>query len=352
MTVLDLFAGPGGWAEGLRLLGVREVGIEIDAAACATRAAAGHTTIRTDVATYPTVSLAGKVTGVAGSAPCQTWSAAGLRAGEDDRDLCHQALDDLAAGHDTRDVLRARCADARSLLVVEPLRYALDLAPGWVALEEVPAVRPVFEHIARILRTRGYATWVGVLNAADYGLPQTRRRCILLASRTTPVGPPEPSHAQSAEPESLFGPGRTAWLTMADALGCPVADVITRGEHEGGGTRFSTTSPSWALTGRARSWTLRVGNRERATRRTLDQPAPTLLFGHALNDVSWYDDDGTAVRRLSVQEGTVLQGFRPDYPWQGSRTKQFEQLGNAVPPPLARDLLAGLAASVPAGVAA
>jgi DNA (cytosine-5)-methyltransferase 1 len=48
-VILDLFAGPGGWSEGLRELGLADVGIEIDRWACATRAAAGHATIRADV---------------------------------------------------------------------------------------------------------------------------------------------------------------------------------------------------------------------------------------------------------------------------------------------------------------
>ncbi|MCY0963541.1 DNA cytosine methyltransferase, partial [Streptomyces sp. H27-H5] len=72
--ILDLFAGPGGWSEGLRALGLRDIGIEIDASSCATRAAAGHTTIRADVAAYPTAPLHGKVTGLIASPPCQTFS--------------------------------------------------------------------------------------------------------------------------------------------------------------------------------------------------------------------------------------------------------------------------------------
>ncbi|MFG6298509.1 DNA cytosine methyltransferase [Streptomyces rochei] len=337
--ILDLFAGPGGWSEGLRTLGLRDVGIETDPAVCATRTAAGHTTIQADVAAYPTAPLRGNVSGLIASPPCQTFSAAGLRAGNTDLPLCHQALDNLTRGHDSRDALRAACSDPRSLLVVEPLRYALDLRPDWIALEEVPAVLPLFEHTAWSLAGVGYSTWTGVLNAADYGLAQTRRRAFLIASRTRPALPPEPTHADGGTGADLFGDGLPAWQSMGDVLGCPPGEVVTRGNHTTGGSRFPTTGPSWALTGRARSWMLRVGNRPSATRRRLDQPAPTLLFANARKDVAWIDSDGAPIRRLDVQEAAVLQGFPADYPWAGSRTKQFEQIGNAVPAPLAAAVL-------------
>jgi DNA (cytosine-5)-methyltransferase 1 len=340
--ILDLFAGPGGWSQGLRTLGLRDVGIEIDPAVCVTRAAAGHTTIRADVAAYPTGPLRGKVSGLIASPPCQTFSAAGLRAGNTDLPLCHQVLDDLTRGHDTRTTARAACTDPRSLLVVEPLRYALDLRPEWIALEEVPAVLPLFEHTAWSLTAAGYSTWTGVLNAADFGLAQTRRRAFLIASRTRPALPPEPTHADGGTAADLFGDGLPTWRTMGDVLGCPPGEVITRGNHTTGGSRFPTTGPSWALTGRARSWMLRVGNRPSATRRRLDQPAPTLLFAKALNDVSWIDADGHPIRRLTVEEAAILQGFPAAYPWAGSRTKQFEQIGNAVPAPLAAAVLSPL----------
>jgi DNA (cytosine-5)-methyltransferase 1 len=244
------------------------VGLEWDEWACKTRAAAGQLTIRTDVALYPVWPFLGKTVGLIASPPCQAWSMAGKRLGLVDQPLVHQAVADLAAGRDTRAKLLAACRDERSLLAAEPMRYlhALNTVgePEWVAMEEVPDVLPLWRQYAAILRHWGYSVWTGILNAADYGVPQTRRRAILLASRVRTAEPPSPTHAQVAEPETLFGPGRARWVSMEGALGWgvtdrPVPTVCAGGGPGGGPEPFPSGSRKTLSAARDRgTWTPRA----------------------------------------------------------------------------------------------
>ncbi|MFI1577666.1 DNA cytosine methyltransferase [Embleya sp. NPDC020630] len=358
--ILDLFAGPGGWSQGLRDLGALDFGLEWDPAACATRLAAGHGTLRVDVAAQPTGPFLGWVDGVIASPPCQAWSTAGKRLGLLDQPLVHQAVADLARGIDEREHLLTACRDPRSLLAAEPMRYLHALhthsgQPRWVCMEEVPDVLPLWKQYAQILRGWGFSVWTGLLNAADYGVPQTRRRAILIASRTRTATPPQPTHAEHAEPVGLFGPGRDRWLSMAEALGWEWPGTVnTQGARRpgAGGNEFGSEQPSWALTGSARSWVLRSNSQAHAAVRALDQPAPTMFFGHRANEARWESASEIPPRtpaiaktktpelRLTVAQAGTLQSFAPDYPWQGGRSRQFSQIGNAVPPLMARHLLA------------
>ncbi|NNN33073.1 DNA cytosine methyltransferase [Streptomyces sp. S3(2020)] len=222
-----------------------------------------------------------------------------------------------------------------------------------------------------------------------------------VASRVQTAGPPPPTHAPVAEPESLFGPGRARWVSMAEALGWgrtdgPAPTVCAGGGPGGGpepfpsGSRKTLTdardrgtwtphpgsetvlaSPRESSGGAARpgenrpadaptpafatganrwSWSLRSNNQTNATVRPVTEPAGTLFFGHRVNECRWVahpaspaDDEAKAVApapiRITAHEAGVLQTFPADYPWQGNKGQQFSQIGNAVPPRLAAHLL-------------
>ncbi|MGW2048629.1 DNA cytosine methyltransferase [Streptomyces sp. NPDC001858] len=141
---LDLFAGgAGGWHYGLAAHGLTSRGLEFDRWAVASRRAAGHDVLLCDVTTADPLEHA--VDGLAASPPCRPFSPGGKREGLGDRDVVAEAIDDLAAGRDSRDRLLARCVNPDSLLAAEPMRWIRALLPRTVVMEQVQAVLPLWQ---------------------------------------------------------------------------------------------------------------------------------------------------------------------------------------------------------------
>jgi len=384
--IIDLFAGPGGWSEGLRMLGCSELGIEHDEAACATARAAGHERLQADVAVLDPRDFA-PCRGLIASPPCQAFSVGGKGGGRRDVEHVIACALEIAAGGDTRAEHAAKCEDPRSMLVVEPLRWVVALRPEWVALEQVPPVLKLWSPFAQILDSLGYSSWTGVLEAERFGVPQTRERAVLMASRVRAVVPPRPTHQRYVpkEPqrhEVTFEGDVLPWVSMAEALGWDTDDVMRsnysdgatgeRGERDASEPGFAVTGkvgrnfrvvmemhrgagmterhgerpprelaePAFAITARSKG----SGPRQRWVQ---ERPSTTVNGDPRINEPGRHDPNESGSQqknaiRVTVQEAAILQGFRHDYPWQGTRTKQFEQVGNAVPPLLARAVLGEL----------
>lgn len=357
--IIDLFAGCGGWDVGARELGMDPVGFEWDADACATRAVVAMPTVRCDLAAYPADHMRGRVQGLIASPPCQAFSAAGKGLGRE---------------------------DPRGALVDVPLAWALAVKPDWIAWEQVPPVLPIWREHAYLLEQVGYKAWTGVVCAADYGVPQTRRRAILLARKDHRPVPPVPSHDEHG---GLF---TQRWVSMAEALGWgrwtapapTLMSVSTNGgprsnpfdagsgarrqlalQQQRGEWKFTldrrqtgapildvTETPAPTVTGTALGkgvWKARSWPYERPATSVCADPRLSAPAGRGKPDD--YDEDGTYTGersmdnaiRLTVRDALILQSFPPDFPVQGSRTAQFRQIGNAVPPLLALRLLEAVA---------
>jgi DNA (cytosine-5)-methyltransferase 1 len=170
LTAIDLFCGAGGLTLGLKLAGFRVLGgVEIDPLACETYRA-NHPKAELweqDIRTLPVVEVRerlglelGDLDLLAGCPPCQGFSSIRTRR-------------------------RGTKYDPRNELLFEFVRFVDGLRPRAVMMENVPGLADD-ERLARLvrrLRRRGYGVSVDVLDAADYGVAQRRRRLILLATR-------------------------------------------------------------------------------------------------------------------------------------------------------------------------
>lgn len=376
MRVIDLFAGPGGWDVGARTVGLDPLGIEFDATACETRKAAGLRTLHADVSALNPLDFA-PCDGLIASPPCQAWSVAGKRGAAKDIDLCVRTAAELAAGNDTRAEHRRECEDERSILVVEPLRWAIALKPRWLAFEQVPPVLGFWTLIASLLEQHGYRCWAGILEAERYGVPQTRERAILMASRDGQPHPPRPTHqryiyGEPARHDVTFDGEVLPWVSMAEALGWGLTErpclTVPADMHSGwveGGSGSRATVEREVGRG---AWSVKTGNftardhrgqRGVPYERPVTDPAPTVtgtvnrwVFERPSTTIACdsrvfqpggHHEPGKQSENAIVvtpAEALVLQGFPSDYPVQGT-TKEavFRQIGNAVPPPLAAAVL-------------
>ena len=217
----------------------------------------------------------------------------------------------------------------RGQLYKQVRRALRALRPKLFLVENVPGI----EHPQSTLRTitRGlagrsppqYHVRVFRINTADYGVPQVRRRVVVIGIRSDLRGefvPPKPVRANPREAAAL---NPQPWLTAKAAL-----DDLWYGT----GPETSVVADQAKVT----NATVVLDKPKRRDKRLEpDQPSPTIRAEHHGHVELHYrlQDDGS-LRHLTVRECARLQGFPDSFTFPVSFTQGYRQIGNAMPPVL------------------
>jgi DNA (cytosine-5)-methyltransferase 1 len=324
-SAIDLFAGCGGLSLGLKRAGLDVVAaVEIDALAAETYRAnhpevvLWHADIRkiSARALLDQLSLErGELVMLAGCPPCQGFS----------------SVKTLNGARIVRD------RDQKDLLF-QFLRFVRVLKPKYLMLENVPGLAKDyrFRVFLKKIRALGYRCEHKVLNAADFGVPQRRRRLILLGSRVASVSFAAPLAKQR---------------TVADAIrALPLPRMSTDPLHKSEEHRLERTRKLIKAIPRnggsrgdlGKRFQLKChrkcdGFKDIYGRMEWDKISPTITSG-CINPSKGRFLHPTQNRAITLREASLLQGFPPKYwfPMKRGRYAVAAMIGNALPPEFVR----------------
>ncbi|WP_414496209.1 DNA cytosine methyltransferase [Stenotrophomonas maltophilia] len=335
-TFVDLFSGAGGFKIGFSRAGFRPLVCADNNIEVGKTHAHNYPTVPfvlgdlalPDVQTQVVTAAGQAPFVVVGGPPCQGFSIFGKR---------------RLASHSTED---AR-TDPRNRLVFSYVDTVRRLNPRWVVMENVAGFASLddgwfVEAIVEEFKKAGFSNVEHrILDSADYGVPQKRRRFVLIANRTGHVIP-WPKKKFFDKPQDWQKPYRTVGMAITDlaeedSLNQYTCHVpmrhkplqVERYKHipEGGKLDIDSLSPELRKGYR----TDEVKNFSHVFKRLhRNKPSPTLVPGHNAFPIHpWLN------RALTVREAARIQTFPDDIEFKGSREAQCTQVGNAFPPLLA-----------------
>lgn len=315
MKLFDLFSGAGGLS-----LGLKRAGYEIQACVEINRDAMNTYSIHEpdavhfnqDVRGLSFKKYEGTIDVVSGGPPCQPFSVGGLRkASSDSRDMIPEFV--------------------RCLREVRPDAFIMENVPGLM----LKHTRPYFDWVLAQLSAAGYLLNWAILNAADYGIPQKRRRLFILGSRKFQLRFPAPTHGPGTAQSHLGALHMLGPDPIGDAPNCPVKYARTPDlrpspyaghVYNGGGRPLNPVGPCHTIIaasgGYKTHWIDTLGI------------APE-YHGHLQGGGAPREGMVPGARRLSVEECAIIQTFPREMIFTGARSSQYKQVGDAVPPDLA-----------------
>jgi len=311
---IDIFASAGGLTLGLKEARVQTIAaVEIETYRVQTFAR--HTPsaeiLNGDVQGIDFKRFRGKVELVYGGPPCQPFSSGGQqRAEQDERNMIPSFL--------------------RALEEVKPSAFLMENVPGLVTGERRDYFRAVLDHC----RSLGFKVAWSVVHAIEYGVPQKRRRLFVVGMR----------NREFVFPATTHGPRKLPFVSVGDVL--PLHQIGEPNASRVFYAKRPDTRPSPY-----------DGHLFNGGGRAIDrcQPCHTILASAGGNKTHFFDDLGLVpeyhrhllaggkprsgslpgARRLSIEESATIQTFPQGMVFEGPRSAQYHQVGDAVPPKLA-----------------
>lgn len=213
--------------------------------------------------------------------------------------------------------------------------FIQDLEPRWVVLENVVQMRDWhgYDPLIETLESLGYGVTPQVLDSADFGVPQTRRRLFLLCRRGTAPDPvPTPEGIERRTARSFIDLG-TKWRSRILYLPGRAEATLARAERAIAETKLN--EPFLIVY---------YGSDGSGGWQSIDRPIRTLTTLDRFGLVTWRD--GTPfLRMLQVEELQAAMGFPVTYRFEyGSRRDHVKMLGNGVCPPVMEAIVRHLTA--------
>jgi DNA (cytosine-5)-methyltransferase 1 len=318
LTVMDLFAGAGGLTQGFVQAGFTPVfAVEINKAAAATYEANFGPHCSTEdinnTGNFPATDV------IIGGPPCQGFSNLGAHLANDPRNQLW------------RHYVRAVEQSLPAVFVVENVPPLLNSEEG--------------QELIRETRALGYSVEGRILNAADYGVPQVRKRTIIIGSRIGSVLFPEPTHIDPKK-RDLLTLDRYDWVTVRQAIGDlpfeptehslhfrrnPTPKSIERYKHiPPGGNRWNLPPELMPDCWKRKT----KGGTDLFGRLRWDEPSVTIRTEFFKPEKGRYLHP-EAHRPITHREAARIQGFPDEFVFEGSKIEIAKQIGNAVPVQLA-----------------